>query len=54
MAPMIQGETLVYQQDGQEHVLTVGTAAWFDWLETASTFSFIPRDAQRDNNKQAV
>ena len=41
MAPVIQGETLVYQQDGQEHVLTVGTAAWFAWLETASTFSFI-------------
>src|SRR5437588_5600547 len=41
MAPVIQGEILVYQQDGQEHVLTVGTAAWFNWLETASTFSFV-------------
>src|SRR6266487_4166326 len=40
MTPTIQGETLVYRQDGQEQVLTVDTAAWFAWLETASTFSF--------------
>src|ERR1700676_4220642 len=40
MAPTIQGETLVYRQDGQEQALTVDTAAWFAWLETASTFSF--------------
>src|SRR5256884_2165532 len=41
MTPTIQGETLVYRQDGQEQVLTVDTAAWFAWLETASTFSFV-------------
>src|SRR5438309_1043534 len=41
MTPTIQGETLVYRQDGQEQVLTVDTAAWFTWLETASTFSFV-------------
>src|SRR5437764_1784175 len=41
MAPTVQGETLVYRQDGQEQVLIVGTAAWFAWLETASTFSFV-------------
>jgi LuxR family transcriptional regulator, maltose regulon positive regulatory protein len=41
MIPTIQGETLVYQQDGQEQVLPVGSAAWFAWLETASTFSFV-------------
>jgi len=41
MTPTVQGETLVYRQDGQEHVLTVDTAAWFAWLETASTFSFV-------------
>src|SRR6266700_386203 len=41
MTPTVQGETLVYRQDGQEQVLTVDTAAWFAWLETASTFSFI-------------
>ncbi len=41
MTPTVQGETLVYRQDGQEQVLTVGTAAWFAWLETASTFSFV-------------
>ncbi len=41
MTPTIQSEALIYQQDGQEQVLTVGTAGWFTWLETASTFSFI-------------
>ena len=41
MTPTIQGKTLVYRQGGQEQVLNVDTAAWFAWLETASTFSFI-------------
>jgi LuxR family maltose regulon positive regulatory protein len=41
MTPTVRGETLVYQQDGQEQVLIVGTAAWYAWLETASTFSFV-------------
>jgi LuxR family transcriptional regulator, maltose regulon positive regulatory protein len=41
MTPTVQGETLVYRQDGQEQVLPVDTAAWFAWLETASTFSFV-------------
>src|SRR5207248_7560403 len=31
----------VYREGNQEGVLTIGTAAWFAWLETASTFSFI-------------
>ncbi len=37
----VQGDILVYRQDEQEQELTVGTAAWFAWLETASTFSFV-------------
>src|SRR5438270_9686118 len=41
MAATVQGETLVYRQDGQVQVLTVDTAAWFAWLETASTFSYL-------------
>ncbi len=41
MTPTVQGETLVYLQDEQEQELTVGTLAWFAWLETASTFSFV-------------
>jgi LuxR family transcriptional regulator, maltose regulon positive regulatory protein len=41
MTPTVQGERLVYQQDGREQALTVGTAAWFAWLDTASTFTFI-------------
>src|SRR6266550_8374454 len=44
MTPTIQGETLVYRQEGQEQVLTVDTAAWFAWLETASTFSFVSEE----------
>src|SRR5438874_12898624 len=41
MTPTVQGKTLAYRQDGQGQVLTVDTAAWFAWLETASTFSFV-------------
>src|SRR5262245_51308989 len=41
MTPTVQGESLVYRQGGQERALTVGSAAWFAWLETASTFSFV-------------
>src|SRR2546421_4127569 len=41
MTPTVRGKTLVYRQDGQEQVLTVDPAAWFAWLETASTFSFV-------------
>src|ERR1051326_7939477 len=42
--PEVQGKTLVYRQDGQEQVLTVDTEAWFAWLETASTFSFLSEE----------
>src|SRR5215469_10058601 len=41
MTPTVRGETLTYLQDGQEQELTVGTPAWFAWLATASTFSFV-------------
>jgi len=41
MLPTIQDETLVYCQDEQAQRLTVGTAAWFAWLETAATFRFV-------------
>src|SRR3989442_1280172 len=44
MTPTVQGETLVYRQDGQEQVLTVDTAAWFAWLEAASTFTFVSEE----------
>src|SRR5437667_8535986 len=44
MTPKVQGETLVYRQDGQEQVLSLDTAAWFAWLETASTFSFVSEE----------
>jgi len=46
MTPIVQGQTLVYRQDGQEQVLTVDTAAWFSWLETASTFSFVSEEGR--------
>src|SRR5947209_5464165 len=41
MLPTVQGNILVYREGDQEGVLTIGTAAWFAWLETASTFSFV-------------
>ncbi len=39
-APIIQGEILTYQQDGQSAQVTVDTAGWYSWLETATTFTF--------------
>jgi LuxR family transcriptional regulator, maltose regulon positive regulatory protein len=41
MTPSVRGETLSYRHNGQELELTVGSPAWFAWLETASTFSFV-------------
>jgi LuxR family maltose regulon positive regulatory protein len=41
MLPTVQGNILVYREDDREGVLTIDTAAWFAWLETASTFSFV-------------
>src|SRR5881398_3779818 len=41
MTPMVQGATLVYRQGEQEQELAVDTAAWFAWLETASSFAFV-------------
>src|SRR3989442_2906496 len=41
MLPTVQGDILVYREVDQEGVLTIGTAAWFAWLETASAFSFV-------------
>ena len=44
MTPTVQGETLVSLQDERERELTVGTPAWFAWLETASTSSFVSEE----------
>jgi len=41
MLPTVQGDLLVYREGDQQGVLTIGTEAWFAWLETASTFSFV-------------
>src|SRR5260370_16753970 len=38
--PVVQSETLIYQRDGQNFRLPVGTPAWYIWLSTATTFSF--------------
>lgn len=40
MTPIVQGNTLVYQQQGHDQVLLVGTSDWYAWLATASTFAF--------------
>ena len=40
MTPIVQGNILVYQQQGQDQALVVGTPDWYAWLATASTFSF--------------
>ena len=38
--PIIRSDTLVYQREGQEQTLVVGTSAWYAWLRTATTFVF--------------
>ena len=40
MTPLVQGDRLIQQQDDHAQALMVGTAAWFAWLETATTFAF--------------
>src|SRR5256714_14557155 len=41
MLPTVQGDILVYREGDEKGLLTIGTAACFAWLETASTFSFV-------------
>ena len=38
--PLIQGNTLTYQQSDQPAHLLVDTLEWYAWLSTASTFTF--------------
>jgi predicted ATPase/DNA-binding CsgD family transcriptional regulator len=40
VTPLVEGETLTYQRDGQAQTLLVGTPAWYTWLQTATTFAF--------------
>ena len=37
----VQDDMLFYQHNGQACRLTVGSPAWYEWLKTASPFSFI-------------
>src|SRR5690242_14372458 len=41
----IQGEMLTYYQDGQPVQVIVDTPDWYDWLETATIFTFRNADA---------
>ncbi|GLV55260.1 hypothetical protein KDH_21070 [Dictyobacter sp. S3.2.2.5] len=38
--PTVRSDTLSYQHEGQELRLAVGGAAWYEWLQTATTFTF--------------
>lgn len=38
--PIIQGDLLVYQQDGHTFQAAMGTPAWYTWVKTASRFTF--------------
>jgi predicted ATPase/DNA-binding CsgD family transcriptional regulator len=38
--PVVQNDTLIYQKDGQDYRLEVGTPGWYAWLVTATTFAF--------------
>jgi predicted ATPase/DNA-binding CsgD family transcriptional regulator len=39
--PVVQGEVLIWLGDHQKPSLTVGSPAWYAWLEDASTFAFV-------------
>ena len=38
--PKVQSDTLCYQQDGQQHILKVGTPEWYAWLNNFPRFAF--------------
>src|SRR5581483_5846608 len=38
--PVVQEDILFYQRDKQPSHLTVGTPAWYIWLNTATAFAF--------------
>src|SRR5215471_17159391 len=37
---VVQGAILTFQQSGGEAQVSVGSAAWFGWLEQATSFTF--------------
>lgn len=37
---VVQGMLLTFQHDGGEVAAEVGSAAWFEWLEQATAFTF--------------
>jgi len=39
--PVVQAETVTWSMDRHEQQLTVGTPAWYAWLEEVSTFAFV-------------
>ena len=38
---VLSRNTLTYYQNGQEHFLSVETPEWFEWLATATSFTFV-------------
>jgi hypothetical protein len=38
--PLVRFDTLLYQLNGQEHTVMVGSPDWYAWLNTVTTFSF--------------
>src|SRR4051794_3935602 len=37
---IVLDETLVYQRDGRQLMIVVGSPLWYDWLQEASAFTF--------------
>jgi hypothetical protein len=38
--PTVTGKTLLYQKQGHEQLVRVGTPAWYAWLQQARAFTF--------------
>jgi class 3 adenylate cyclase len=42
--PHVEQGTLMFRRPDAEHTISVGTSAWFTWLETATAFTFTSPD----------
>ncbi len=40
MTLIVQADTVMYRENGQDVLLVVGTPTWYTWLSTVSTFKF--------------
>src|SRR5438128_10831424 len=52
--PLVQGESLLWQEDEASQPIRIGTAAWYAWLSEASAFSFESSEGTFTARKERV